>query len=429
MGYDSSALLHPIAAAASSEDRLLMASIGRLKFGLFVAPFHPVGENPTLAYERDLDLVQRLDRLGFDEVWFGERHSCGWETIPAPDLMIAAAAMCTKRLMLGAAVVSLPFHHPFDVAERFAFLDHLTRGRVMLGVGPGALPADAHLYGIPYEQQSAMMNEGLELILRLYRSPEPITHSGSYFKLRDARLQIRPLQSPHLPIGVACGGGINGFIQAGRHGIWPISAGMFSSEGLPNLKKRWAVLERAAESAGRTPSRADWRLSIPIHLAESRAQALDEIRAGANKWIRDYYCAALGAAFLFQERPDQPLDELSIDRLVERGTVIVGTPQDAIAAIEQLIEHSGGFGALLAMANDWASHTATAHSYELLARYVIPHFQGTLAGPQAAYDYALQHGADLLRQSVSSALKGTRGAEAPADGRHSQSEKELETEK
>jgi len=269
----------------------------------------------------------------------------------------------------------------------------------------------------------------LEMILRLYRSQEPVTHSGTYFKLRDARLQIRPLQSPHLPIGVACGGGINGFIQAGKHGIWPISAGMFSSEGLPNLKKRWAILERAAESAGRTPSRADWRLSIPIHLAESRAQALDEIRAGANKWIRDYYCAALGASFLFQERPDQPIDELSIDHLVERGTVIVGTPQDAIAAIEQLIEHSGGFGALLAMANDWASPTATAHSYELLARYVMPHFQGTLAGPQAAYDYALQHGAELLRQSVSSAAKVSRDAEAPIDSRPPQAEKHPEPEK
>ncbi|MGD0075621.1 MAG: LLM class flavin-dependent oxidoreductase [Candidatus Binataceae bacterium] len=406
-----------------------MASSGRLRFGLFVAPFHPVGENPTLAYERDLDLVQTLDRLGFDEVWFGERHSCGWETIPAPDLMIAAAAMRTQRLMLGAAVVSLPFHHPFDVAERFAFLDHLTRGRVMLGVGPGALPADAHLYGVPYEKQSAMMNEGLEIILRLYRSQEAVTHNGTYFKMRDARLQTRPLQSPHLPIGVACGGGINGFIQAGKHGIWPISAGLFSSEGLPNLKKRWAVLERAAEAAGRTPSRAHWRLSIPIHLAESRAQAVDEIRAGANKWIREYFCAALGASFLFQERPDQPIDELSIDRLVERGTVIVGTPQDAVTAIEQLIEHSGGFGTLLAMANDWASHAATLHSFELLARYVMPHFQGTLDGPQAAYDYAVQHGAELLRQSLSSGTKPAHDAEAAPDSRQSQAEKHAEPEK
>lgn len=414
-----------------------VASSAKLKFGLFIAPFHPVGENPTLAYERDLDLVQRLDGLGFDEAWFGERHSCGWETIPAPDLMIAAAAMRTRRLKLGAAVVSLPFHHPFNVAERFAFLDHLTGGRVMLGLGPGALPADAHLYGVPFEKQRAMMNEGLDVILRLYRSPEPVTHDGSYFKLRDARLQVRPLQNPHLPIGIACGGGVNGFMQAGKHGIWPISAGMFSSEGFTDLKKKWGVLERAAQAAGRTSDRADWRLSIPIHLADSREQALNEIRAGANKWIRDYYCSALGAAFLFQERPDQTLEELTIDRLVERGTVIVGTPDDAIAAIERLIEHSGGFGALLAMASDWASHAATTHSYDLLARYVMPCFQGTLAGPQAAYDYALENGADLLRQSISSAMKATRGAdvkptrgaEPAADGQRVESEKHAETEK
>src|SRR5437764_10882608 len=118
-----------------------------LKFGLFLAPFHPVGENPTAAYDRDLELVQLAERLGFAEVWFGERHSCGWETIPSPELMIAAAAPMTRTIRLGAAAVSLPYHHPFNVAERFAFLDHLTHGRAMLGVGPGALPTDANLYG------------------------------------------------------------------------------------------------------------------------------------------------------------------------------------------------------------------------------------------------------------------------------------------
>ena len=180
-----------------------------LKFGLFMPPFHAIGQNPTLAYERDLELIEWIDRLGFEEAWIGEHHSCGWETIPSPELMIAVAAGRTRYIRLGAAVVSLPFHHPFHVAERFAFLDHLTRGRVILGVGPGALPADADMFGLDPAKQRAMMNEGLEIILRLYQSDEPVTYQGSYFTVKNARLQVRPLQKPHLPLGVSSGGGPN----------------------------------------------------------------------------------------------------------------------------------------------------------------------------------------------------------------------------
>src|SRR3954468_2480711 len=104
----------------------------RLRFGIFMAPFHPAGENPTLALERDLDLVAHLDKLGYDEAWIGEHHSAGYEIISSPELFIAAAAERTKHIRLGTGVVSLPYHHPFMVAERFVQLDHMTRGRVML---------------------------------------------------------------------------------------------------------------------------------------------------------------------------------------------------------------------------------------------------------------------------------------------------------
>ena len=111
-----------------------------LRFGIFMAPFHPNGQNPTLALERDLELVEHLDRLGFDEAWIGEHHSAGYEIIASPELFIAAAAERTKHIRLGTGVVSLPYHHPFMMAQRIVQLDHITRGRVMLGVGPGALP-------------------------------------------------------------------------------------------------------------------------------------------------------------------------------------------------------------------------------------------------------------------------------------------------
>ena len=122
--------------------------MARLGFGAFLAPHHPIGENPMLQFRRDIKFVQHLDDLGYDEFWVGEHHSTGWEMIGSPELFLAAAAQRTKRIMLGTGVVSLPYHHPFMVAQRMVQLDHLSRGRAIFGTGPGALPSDAHTLGI-----------------------------------------------------------------------------------------------------------------------------------------------------------------------------------------------------------------------------------------------------------------------------------------
>jgi limonene 1,2-monooxygenase len=120
----------------------------RLRFGAFIAPFHPVDENPTRALERDMELVEWIEQLGYDEAWIGEHHSAGYEIIASPEVFIAAAAARTRRIRLGTGVSSLPYHHPLILADRMVQLDHMTRGRVMFGVGPGALPSDAFMMGI-----------------------------------------------------------------------------------------------------------------------------------------------------------------------------------------------------------------------------------------------------------------------------------------
>ena len=140
----------------------------RMKFGVFMGPFHRVGENPTLAIDRDLELVQWLDYLGFDEAWIGEHHSAGWEIISSPEIFIAAAAERTRHIKLGTGVISLPYHHPLMVANWMVQLDHMTHGRVMMGVGPGALPSDAYMMGIDHTVQRPRMDEALGVILRLF---------------------------------------------------------------------------------------------------------------------------------------------------------------------------------------------------------------------------------------------------------------------
>src|ERR671935_1370881 len=167
----------------------------RLRFGIFMAPFHaPTGQNPTVAYARDLATVQLLDELGYDEAWIGEHHSAGVELIPSPEIFIAHAAAQTKHIKLGTGVISLPYHNPLWVADRMLLLDHLTRGRAMLGVGPGALPSDAHMLGVDVASIRDRMDESLGVILRLLREDEPVTYKSDWFELREARLQIKPLQ-------------------------------------------------------------------------------------------------------------------------------------------------------------------------------------------------------------------------------------------
>ncbi len=144
-----------------------MASDGRMDFGIFMAPFHRVGENPSLAIHRDLELVEWLDQLGYDEAWIGEHHSAGWELIASPEVFIAAAAERTRNIRLGTGVVSLPYHHPLMVVDRMIQLDHMTRGRAMMGVGPGALSSDATMMGIDPLTQRERMDQSLGAIMAL----------------------------------------------------------------------------------------------------------------------------------------------------------------------------------------------------------------------------------------------------------------------
>ena len=158
-----------------------MALPSRLGFGIFLAPFHAPFDNPTLALERDLELLEWLDYLGYDEAWIGEHHSCGWETIASPEIFIAAAAQRTKHIRLGNGVIPLPYHHPLIVANRMVLLDHLTRGRTALGVGPGALNSDGHMLGIDHQTVRRRMEESLDVIMRLLTEREPfrIRRTGS----------------------------------------------------------------------------------------------------------------------------------------------------------------------------------------------------------------------------------------------------------
>ena len=356
----------------------------RLRFGAFIAPFHPIDENPTLAIERDLELVEHLDRLGYDEAWIGEHHSAAYELIASPEVFIAAAAQRTKHIRLGTGVSSLPYHHPLILADRINQLDHMTRGRTMFGVGPGALASDAFMMGIAPTRQRDMMDEALDCIVRLLRGEE-VTYECDWFKLIGARLQMTPYSRPHIEVAVASQVSPTGARAAGRHGVGLLSLGATSTGGFNALASNWAIAEDLAKEHGKAMDRAAWRLVGPMHIAETREKAIADVRFGLEKWL--YYFREIA------NLPVAPVDpgRDPVEAMLETGLAVIGTPDEAAEKIQALLDQSGGFGAFLFMAHNWAPWAETKRSYELFARYVAPRFQNLNLNREASMQWVGGH--------------------------------------
>ncbi len=360
-----------------------MAHAG-LNFGIFLAPFHRVGDNPTLALGRDLDLLVALDALGFDEAWIGEHHSAGWETIASPELIIAAAAERTKHIRLGSGVTSLPYHHPFLVAQRFVQLDHMTRGRTMMGCGPGALVSDAYMMGIEARTQRPRMEEALTAIMQLLACEGPVTMKTDWFELREARLHLAPYTHPRFPISVASSTTPAGALAAAKHGLGLISLGAGLPGGPQKLAEQWRMAEAEAAKHGQTMDRKDWRLVVNMHCAEDDERAMRDCRIGERLETESYFGEVLGRP---PTRTEDPLGDG-----LRAGTTLVGSPETVARGIERLIGFSeGGAGGVLFRAHEWADREQTLRSYELFARWVMPRFQGALRMPTESRDWASQN--------------------------------------
>ena len=383
-----------------------------LQFGIFMAPFHPAGQNPTLALERDLELIVRLDELGYDEAWIGEHHSAGFEIIASPEVFIAAVAQRTKHIRLGTGVSSLPYHHPLMLADRMVLLDHLTRGRVMFGVGPGALPSDAFMMGIDPARQREMMEESLEAILLLLTSDEPVNMETDWFVLRDARLQLRPYTFPRFEIGVAAQVSPAGPRCAGRFGVSLLSLGATSAGGFDVLGAHWTTAEERAAEFGTTVDRRQWRLVGPLHIAETEEQARADVEHGLADWIKYFQeVAALPIA------PTTDDHDTLVDAMNASGIAVIGTPDQAIAQIQRLIDQSGGFGTYLFMAHEWADRAATLRSYELFAREVMPAFQSSADRAVRSRDWAASNRPDFMSAAIGAVGKAIMDHQAEKEAK------------
>lgn len=380
-----------------------------LKFGVLMFPMHRPEHDPTLQLQQDVALAEIADELGYDEFWFGEHHSGGWQIIADPLLMVARAAATTRRIRLGSGVSTLAYHHPKMLLERVIQLDHMTRGRLMFGVGAGALALDSLMLGLDPMRARGAMQESLEAMTLLLADDGPVTYTPRHadWRLVDAELHLLPF-SEQLDVRVAVFNSASGPRLAGQFGLGMISFGAAAAVGLGRENRMALAAEKArymAERHGRQLDRSRWSAMSPIHVAPTEEQARAEVRYGLSAYM-DYVRQILPM--------NVPVDS-DVDRLVDTmhlaGHGVVGTPAMAIRHIERMQQLSGGIGTFLIEHADWADHQHTRTSLELFAREVVPHFTGACRPRLRAHARELGHD-QLTRRTMAK-------AQAAADLEHS----------
>jgi limonene 1,2-monooxygenase len=366
----------------------------KLRHGAFLPPFHPMNENPSACIDRDLELMQWLDKLGFDEAWIGEHHSAGWELISSPELFIAVAAERTKSIRFGTGVISLPYHNPLMTANRIIQLDHHTRGRVMFGAGPGLLASDALMLGIDPNTQRDRMAEALDVILRLFKG-EIVTEKTDWYTLVGAKAHILPYTFPHPEVAVVSAVTPSGGRLAGKYDLSMICVAATNPFGYDALAANWKIANDIAAEHGRQMDASRLRLVGPMHIAETRAQAFENVKFGFEPYLN----------YLNNNQPRfiVPAGQDPATWFVENKFGVIGTPDDAIALIERLYEKQGDFGVFLQQVHNWADFEETKRSYELYQRYVMPHFSKANRPRIESFEWCTDHREELTEKRTSAA--------------------------
>ena len=373
-----------------------------LRAGVFLPPFHPNDEDPLLCYERDFELMQWLDKLGYEEAWIGEHHSGGYETYGSPELFIATAAERTRHIKLGTGVISLPYHHPLMVADRMIQLDLQTRGRAMFGFGPGLLVSDAMMLGLDPDKQRDRMAESLHIIMRLLKG-EVVTHKSDWFELNNARLHLKSFTRPRPEVAVTSTFTPNGAKLAGQYGLGMLCVAASAPAGYNVLDTNWRIANEVASLHGHTMEASALRLMAPIHVAETREQAVAEVNWGFQKMLH----------YSYSLRPEGPVaiglpTEITMDNVEElhrAGKASIGTPDDAVALIEKFWAKTGGFGAMLILAHNWATFENTKKSLEMFARYVRPKFSQRNTQRVDSLSWIREHREEFGQASKAAAMK------------------------
>ena len=355
-----------------------------MELGLFTMPSHPPERSLYDGQQWDLQVLRWADELGFSEAWIGEHHTAPWEPNPTPDLLVAQALLQTRKMRIGPGGFLLPYHHPAELANRVAMLDHLSQGRLNFGVAASGLPSDWQMFNVDGMSgvNRDMTRESLDIILKMWSGSEPFHYEGKYWKvdrpaemLGTLRPHLRPLQQPHPPIGVAGLSKNSDTLKlAGERGFIPMSLNLNPAY----VASHWDSVEAGARRTGRNPSRRDWRIVREVFVAETDAEARRHALGGMlARAYREYLLPLFGSfgfTQLFKHSPDVPDSDVTPEYLAERSW-LVGSPRTVAQRLGDMYDACGGFGALLVLTFDHSQQDAAwAASQRLFIEEVMPKF-------------------------------------------------------
>ena len=365
-----------------------------MEFGFFTMPSHPPERGLKAGHDWDLQVLRWLDDLDYTEAWIGEHHTAPWEPHPAPDLLVAQALLQTKRIRIGPGGFLLPYHHPAELANRVAMLDHLSEGRLMFGVAASGLPSDwamFHVDGMSGVNRE-MTREALEIILKLWADPAPFDYVGKYWQVSkpetmfgSLKPHLKPLQTPHPPIGVAGLSKNSDTLKlAGERGYLPMSLNL--NPGY--VATHWELVEIGAARSGRTPWRGDWRLVREVFVAETDEEAWRwSVGSMMGRMSREYFLPLLeqfGFKEFMKHSPEVADSDVTTEYCAERNWLI-GSPATVAEKIERVYREVGGFGQLLVFGFDYSDDPEVWHnSLRLIRDEVLPRVRHLTPAPVRA---------------------------------------------
>ncbi len=359
-----------------------------MELGLFFMPHLAPERTPKQGADFVLETIRYADELGYAEAWIGEHFACGWEPVPAPDLLIAQALIQTKRIKLAPGAHVLPYHHPVELAHRIAYLDHLAQGRYMVGIGAGSVPMDADLLGAIHRDENGketMMNaemtrEALDIMIKVWTSDEAFDYNGKFWKFRRNAYDdfekgpfLKPFQKPYPPLGMT---GISASSRtlalAGKLGFRPMSFCI----GPGYLAKHWDDYAAEAVKAGHKPDRANWAVSPPFFVAATDEEAIRLASTGeVGRFWAEYMIPGIVRRGLsnFVKVDPSHTDDMITPEYLARNVWLVGAPKTVVRKARALIRETGGFGTLIGMCFDFIdAKDAWMRSLELMAKEVMP---------------------------------------------------------
>lgn len=353
-----------------------------MQFGHFSMPSHPPERGLKAGHDWDLQVLRWLDEYGFSEAWIGEHHTAPWEPNPCPDLLLAQAFRETKNIRLGPGGFLLPYHHPAELANRVAMLDHLSGGRLNFGVAASGLPSDWQLFNVDgmSGQNRDMTREALEIILKLWSATEPFTYEGKFWKVNRPgemfevlRPHIKPLQAPHPPIAVAgLSKGSDTLKLAGERGYIPMSLNLNPAY----VSSHWESVLTGAQRTGRKPKRSDWRMVREVFVADTDKEAWElSVNGPMGRMMREYFLKLFGAfnaLEYFKHDQNVPNSDVTPEYCAKHNW-IVGSPDTVARRIEEIYHELGGFGTLLVFGFDYVDNPgAWQRSLKLIGEEVMP---------------------------------------------------------